>query len=390
MYALLQKLSMQTLSGRDSSPSSESALVQLDHQITLSSNVGITIAAATTILRLTLRVRYFGWDDVLAALALVSVIITVIDGKLYFDINPLSTRSQSSRVALYYVFAVTFDTTIWISRLSILFTIIRLGGYKRQLYTAAVCFLLAMLVLIAQIFWVCEPQNRHNHWKEAIVPQCVLGKSVAITQVTTDAFADIVLVTIPLYLLRYLKSEDAQAQKLRLAVSFVVGGLTSVVSIVHAVYLFNGLEISILVSNFEMVVSVIITNFAVLVAAWYRMWKSVRPLSRFAKNKGRRGGSSKESKLSSIAYGAPPRSGASASVQDQDTSGGGTGGTVMEGNTNASAEEEEEEEAGNVILTCSACKLYSPRRSAEGPLPFQQLELHYYYCSPLRTHNSQW
>ncbi|KAF5385598.1 hypothetical protein D9757_006761 [Collybiopsis confluens] len=302
---------------QDSTPSPE-----LQHKILLSAYVGMTLSGTTTVLRLALRMRYFGWDDALAGLALLSLIITAIVGKLYFDIDASSTRPQSSRVTLYYIFAVTFDTTVWISRLSILFTIIRLGGYKKQLYVAATYFLLALLVLIAQVFWVCEPQNRHNHWKEDIVPQCVLGESVAITQIASesDALADIVLIAYPLYLLRYLKSEDAKPQKMRLAVSFVVGGLTSVVSVVHAVYLLNGSKTSLLVSNIEMVVSVTIANFAVLVAAWYRLWKLVRPKSK--------SGDNKETQLSSMAYGAPP-SGTSASDQDQVGSEGGTSASVV-------------------------------------------------------------
>ena len=86
-------------------------------------------------------------------------------------------------------------------RLSILFTIIRLGAYKRQLYTAAGCFVFAMLFLAAQVFWVCEPQNRYNHWKNEMLPQCIEGKSIAIAQVTSklnayDCFSFLGLVNV--------------------------------------------------------------------------------------------------------------------------------------------------------------------------------------------------
>ncbi|KAF5385569.1 hypothetical protein D9757_006737 [Collybiopsis confluens] len=282
----IMKLNIQRDAPLDSVPSPE-----LHRKVILSAYVGMTFAALTTVFRLTLRLRYFGWDDALAGLAFISLIITAIVAS--------SPILQSSRVALYYIFSITFDTTVWISRLSILFTIIRLGGYKKQLYTSA-------------IFWVCEPQNGYNHWKEDIVPQCMLGKTVAITQLTTDAFADIVLVSVPLYLLRYLKSQDAKAQKYRLAVSFVVGGLTTFVSIVHAVYLLDGSKVSILVSNIELSVSVIIANFAVLAAAVYRIWVSIDPLSsltRFSRgSRGNSGGSrskargGEDTKLSTIAY----------------------------------------------------------------------------------------
>lgn len=96
--------------------------------------------------------------------------------------------------------------------------------------------------------------------------------------------------TVPLLLLRYLESSAAKAQKVRLTASFVVGGLTTVVSAVHAGYLIKGGHESIVVSNVEvsclfsslrgfadvlsiqLSVSVIISNFAVIAAAVHRIW----------------------------------------------------------------------------------------------------------------------
>ncbi|KIY66436.1 hypothetical protein CYLTODRAFT_455350 [Cylindrobasidium torrendii FP15055 ss-10] len=250
---------------------------EMHRKIFVSAAVGMTIAACTTVARVVARFRRFGLDDALAVAGLASLIITAVAGALYYKIDEHSTVPQTSRVALYYIFAVTFDVTIWISRLSIMVNIIRLGSYQRRLYITAALFVIALLILVAQVFWVCEPQNRHNHWKSDLLPQCVLGRSVAITQVTTDVFADVILVIVPLLLLRYLQSEKAKAQKLRLTVSFGVGGLTTIVSIVHAVYLLQGTQISIVVSNVEMSVSVIICNFAVLAAAIHNLWNKCFP-----------------------------------------------------------------------------------------------------------------
>ncbi|KAF9065462.1 hypothetical protein BDP27DRAFT_1424780 [Rhodocollybia butyracea] len=257
----------------------------------------MTFAASTTVLRVTLRIRNFSGDDALAILALISLIITAVTGKMYYAIDDFSTMPQSSRVALYYISTVTFNTTVWLSRLSILATIIRLGSFRKQLYTAAGCFTAALLILVAQVFWVCEPQNSHNHWKTNPVPQCVLGMSVAITQVTTDAFADATLVVFPLLMLRYIQSEQARAQKVRLGVSFIVGGLTTIVSIVHAVYLLRGTHMSILISNIELSVSVTISNFAVLVAAAHRLW-----------NNSYLGHETWITELSTVSFGSPPPS----------------------------------------------------------------------------------
>ncbi|KAF8062504.1 hypothetical protein FPV67DRAFT_1508819 [Lyophyllum atratum] len=246
----------------------------LHHQVLVSGTIGLSITGALTIVRLTIRLLTRArllWDDAFALLALLILIITAASGKLYYSIDATSTIPQASRVALYCIFAVTFDLTIWTSRLSIISTTIYFGFYTRYLKAMAGLFGAAATILVAQVFWVCEPQNRRNHWKEAQNPQCILGSSVGITQVTTDAFADVVLVVSPLLILRRLKSEEARAHRMRLTVSFAVGGLTTVVSIVHAYYLLKGSQTSLIISNVELSVSVIICNFMVLAAAMHRL-----------------------------------------------------------------------------------------------------------------------
>ncbi|KAG6909095.1 hypothetical protein DXG01_002076 [Tephrocybe rancida] len=111
---------------------------------------------------------------------------------------------------------------------------------------------------------------------------CVLGDGVAIAQVTimrfaADAFADVVLVGAPLLILRHLKSDAAKAERMRLSVSFAVGGLTTVVSIVHAYYLLRNDLNSIIIGSVEMSVSVIICNFSVLAAGLHRAWSGFHP-----------------------------------------------------------------------------------------------------------------
>lgn len=187
----------------------------------------MSLAGSTTVIRLALRVRNLWWDDVLAVLALMSLIITAVAGKTYYGItgqclnfiiyvyewltstllqfrHQYNTSTLACGIILYLRGHLWYDGVVSkffdiphhhhsltpgprhrASRLSILLTIIRLGSFQKRLYTAAVCFMLACLILVAQVFWVCEPQDRHNHWKVDAVPQCVLGQSVAITQVTS-------------------------------------------------------------------------------------------------------------------------------------------------------------------------------------------------------------
>ncbi|KAJ3804603.1 hypothetical protein F5876DRAFT_70489 [Lentinula aff. lateritia] len=156
-------------------------------------------------------------------------------------------------IALYYIFAVTFDTTVWYS------------GYAS----------LKISIIIGR--WT---QFRSVFSGGALQ--------------SPDAFADVVLVVFPLILLRYLQSAQAQVQKIRLGVSFIIGGLTTIVSIVHAVYLLQGTQISILVSNVELSVSVTISNFAVLVAAAHQLWNRYYP-------------SQETTKVSTMAFGSAPQ-----------------------------------------------------------------------------------
>ncbi|TFL03112.1 hypothetical protein BDV98DRAFT_416172 [Pterulicium gracile] len=248
-------------------------------QVILSGIIGMPIAGAATLIRLLLRRHRLWWDDLLAGLSALSLLMTGVSGKLLYSINEDSTIPQSSRVGLYYIVAVTFDTTIWLSRLSLLLNIMRLGHFRRRLSMAAVLFSIALIILVAQIFWVCIPQDNHNQWKSDTVPQCTLGKQVAINQITTDFFADVVLVATPLLLLKsmLIKSKHSRALWTRLAASFSVAGLTTIVSIAHTVYLLEGSPVSLIVSNVQMSVSVVICNFLVLSAALHKLWAKYYP-----------------------------------------------------------------------------------------------------------------
>lgn len=111
-------------------------LTSLTRSITcvVSAAIGMTIAGCTTLLRLGLRIRRLWWDDALALGGLAFLLVTAIAGKLYYSLNGTRSRflclkklkilsfffrieesetPQGSRVALYYIFSVTFDLTIW-------------------------------------------------------------------------------------------------------------------------------------------------------------------------------------------------------------------------------------------------------------------------------------
>lgn len=71
--------------------------------------------------------------------------------------------------------------------------------------------------------------------------------------ILADFFADVVLVATPLLLLKsmLIKSKHSRALWTRLAASFSVAGLTTIVSIAHTVYLLEGSPVSLIVSNVQ-------------------------------------------------------------------------------------------------------------------------------------------
>lgn len=72
------------------------------------------------------------------------------------------------------------------ARLAILFSIIRLDPSptrRRRLLAVAALFFTVAVVLIVQLFWVCEPEAG---WKDTKSPQCKLNKQVAICQLVCE------------------------------------------------------------------------------------------------------------------------------------------------------------------------------------------------------------
>lgn len=91
------------------------------------------------------------------------------------------------------VLILTFDS--WASnldgsrsaRLSIIFSVIRIDPWekrRKQLLFIAVLFLGAFVVLLLQLFWVCEPDPA---WKRLENPQCPLNMQVAIFQLVSKS-----------------------------------------------------------------------------------------------------------------------------------------------------------------------------------------------------------
>ncbi|KAJ6616997.1 hypothetical protein B0H10DRAFT_1347022 [Mycena sp. CBHHK59/15] len=220
-------------------------------------------ALGTTLYRLYKRRGRFWADDAWALFAFVALIIQIVS--VFLHINVPNNLSKTTRVAAYYLMATTFYSIIWASRLSILFSIVRIDpsvSRRKGLFWIAVAFVTATLFLLAQLFWVCESEPG---WKDRPNPQCRLPLQVAICQVVTDVVADTILLLAPLQLFRHVGDRGLR-RKLTLIFSTCV--VTTIVSLVHAAFILRNGGIKVVISALvEDCLSLIVANIPVVITA---------------------------------------------------------------------------------------------------------------------------
>ncbi|KAL0959900.1 hypothetical protein HGRIS_011567 [Hohenbuehelia grisea] len=182
----------------------------------------------------------------------------------------IAKQSRTTKIALYYTLSELFYSVLWTTRLSILFSIVRIAPsriMRRMLYGLAGLFFVCWGILFAQDFWVCEGEPS---WKELPAPQCTLGTQVAIAQLITDVFADAALIAFPMKLLWNLRV--SKGHRVRLLLTFSTSVITTIVSLVHAYYVLRvgGLE-ELIAAIVENSISLIVCNTAVIVTAIMRI-----------------------------------------------------------------------------------------------------------------------
>ncbi|KAI6156977.1 hypothetical protein BKA82DRAFT_142356, partial [Pisolithus tinctorius] len=224
-------------------------------------------ATVVTCFRLFVRIRQsrFWLDDAWAVLAMVFNIIFLVGNWLY-----LHDYGAGVCIRKYSRGAQCFYAVVWSSRISILFTVVRLtfpGLVRRLLVLIAIAFMVAWMILGAQIFWTCETEPG---WKTQPRPQCDLGRNVAITQIITDVLGDMILIIAPVRLIYKVKL--TKAQKIRLLSIFSTSAGTTVVSIAHGYYVYSGGGLrEVLAAIAEFSVSLIVANLSVVVAFFFHI-----------------------------------------------------------------------------------------------------------------------
>ena len=172
------------------------------------------------------------------------------------------------------------------SRLSILCTVIRITStpcMRRFLHICAYLFGISWIILFAQVFWVCVPEQT---WKNMPTPQCLLGNDVAVAQSISTlqsaesifcngltiilAFigTDVILVYAPVQLIWNVRLP--QGAKIRLIVIFAATILTTVASLyyIYAMLRINGITeefaATIHVCQLSLFISQNVTYFTIL------------------------------------------------------------------------------------------------------------------------------
>ncbi|KAG2356665.1 hypothetical protein BDR07DRAFT_1339604 [Suillus spraguei] len=241
-------------------------------QIEVTGIVLTIVAVITTSFRLFIRAQHKRlWiDDACAALGMIFNFMLLIVDCLY--LQDYERYPQSTRVALYYMVAQFFYAVVWSSRLSILFTIVRLTVqrtfFRRSLMLTAIIFGLVWALLFSQLWWICE--KKFPSWKTQPHPQCDLGRVVAITQMITDVLGDSILISAPFFLIYNIRL--SRPQKVRVLSVFSASSITTIVSLVHAYYIFSGGGLKeVMAAVVEASTSLIVANLGVVVAFIFRL-----------------------------------------------------------------------------------------------------------------------
>ncbi|KAJ3782631.1 hypothetical protein GGU11DRAFT_793579 [Lentinula aff. detonsa] len=235
------------------------------------------IAQISTLFRIHIRSRSkrLWWDDAWALLTMFLSQLLLIAMWIRTDtpgLGPLN-ESHSARIVAYWLVSISFTCTLWSARISLIFSVIRLIPplfvLRRVSEWTAVIFFLMWAGLLTQKTYVCASDRS---WYQLAAPQCHLGMDVAIVELVTDIFADVALAVIPI---RLLAGVGLSSDKRRmLYIMFCASLLTSIVSIIHAVFLLgpSGL-LEAITAQAEAGTALIVANVGILSPYVYRLIK---------------------------------------------------------------------------------------------------------------------
>ncbi|GAW06002.1 hypothetical protein LENED_007894 [Lentinula edodes] len=212
------------------------------------------IAQILTLFRINIRRRAnrLWWDDAWALLTMFLSQLLLIAMWIRTDtpgLGPLD-ESHSARIVAYWLVSISFTCTLWSARISLIFSVIRL--------IPPLFVLRRVSEWMAVIFFLISTMSSWHGRRNRRAP---------------DLFADVVLAVIPI---RLLAGVGLSPDKRRmLYMMFCASLLTSMVSIIHAVFLLgpSGL-LEAITAQAEAGTALMVANVGVLSPYVYRLMKN--------------------------------------------------------------------------------------------------------------------
>ncbi|KIJ63095.1 hypothetical protein HYDPIDRAFT_168681 [Hydnomerulius pinastri MD-312] len=249
------------------------------------------LAVILTSFRLWFRyhIRRLWWDDFWAALSLCCDFVCMVvlwtltapteNPYISFESLPILAESRDAHVLSYWLNVIFYTCSIWFARLSIIFSVVRIVPPTRSIhlvaFSAGGIFVLMWAYILSAKSITC---SMDKSWYNDVIIQCPIPKWVALSEVTTDAVSDVMLVALPLRLLWRVKLPSNQ--RIMILCVFSASILTSVLSAIHTAYIIpQSSFVGGVTAEFEGAVSLIVCNLLVIVTFIYRRFRGGRDLT---------------------------------------------------------------------------------------------------------------
>ncbi|OAX41686.1 hypothetical protein K503DRAFT_461897 [Rhizopogon vinicolor AM-OR11-026] len=213
------------------------------------------------------------WDDALTAGAMITDVMSLVFVWIVMA-PPTYHESDQVLIAARWGMIFSFTTCLWLARLSIVFSIIRLASREDRMRKiarwAAVVFTGLCVLLLAQKTYVCADDESWLYHHDII--DCRLGSSVAAVQLATDFVSDIALVLMSIRLLREIHLP--KDQHILIISVFSSSIIISLVSIVHVIFASQtDVYMQSITAQLELALSLIVCNLLVIVTYIYRIFR---------------------------------------------------------------------------------------------------------------------
>jgi len=207
------------------------------------------------------------WDDLCAFIGMLAIVLQCVVLWLRIERWAPLIDNKTASIAFFYLNSMCFYIEDWGARCAIMFSIIRITpGNKFQRYMSLVSFSFFILfcVNVALIVGTCEEDPSWHKLRNP--PRCTLKESVPIFRIITGILSDAILVIIPIYNLRHMKS--APGFRRTLMIIFGSSALLTAATIVQAavtIQLPGNPEL--VASETEGFIAILLCNLSVVVIA---------------------------------------------------------------------------------------------------------------------------